>query len=69
MRIHHLINDIYETLKQPGWFTPEARESLVLLLHNGFEYEMKERTEKPTLRLSQMGPTNVKAFMVLNTSS
>lgn len=62
MRIHHLINDIYETLKQPGWFTPEAREEFSSSLAQRLEYEMKERTEKPTLRLSQMGPKCPKAL-------
>lgn len=55
--INRLVPDIYKLMgKRDGWFTEELCRSLADDIAIRLQYHLGEKTNKPTLRLSQMGP-------------
>src|SRR5258705_10453876 len=54
--IETLIPDIYSLVKTRGWLDDERSEGLATSISRRLQGQFSERTEKPTLRLSQMGP-------------
>jgi hypothetical protein len=53
--IHTVIQDIYQLIKTRGWFTSELEEDHARRVAQRLRAHWAEQTEKPTLRLSQMG--------------
>jgi len=60
--ISTLIADMNATLSRPNWLTPELADEVGKETSRRLFGQFKERTEAPTLRLSQMGPRCPKAL-------
>jgi hypothetical protein len=61
--INTLVPDIYRLMgKRDGWFSDELARDLSQDISLRLKYHLGEKTDKPTLRLSQMGPRCPKAL-------
>ena len=54
--IQTLISDIYSLVPTKGWLHDTDADALSAAISARLQLQFTERTEKPTLRLSQMGP-------------
>jgi len=61
--IHTLIPDIYELVKRKdGWFNEQLAQDFATSVARRVQEQYRERTTKPTLRLSKMGNRCPKAL-------